>query len=144
MSGPRLIMSEPLLMSGPRDNYVGTPFLLFRGSKIIMLGPDLSCEDPDLLCLGPEIIMWEPRLCWVPHLSCHARTPRYGDPDLLSGGRDNYVWAPIYDVGAPTYRVGAPDIMWHSKYLIFLITFIFGRCHCSWAATTPFKCERMQ
>ena len=133
MSGPRLIMSEPLLLSDPRDNYVGAPFLLYWGSEIIMLGPDLSCEDPDLLCPGPNIIMWEPRLCWVPHLSC--RDPEIWGPWLICEGRDNYVWAPIYDVGAPTYHVGAQDIMWYSKYLIFLITFIFGRCHCNWAAT---------
>ena len=141
MSGPRHIMCEPLLMSGPRDNYVGAPFLLFWGSEIIMVGPALPCEDPDLLCPGPKIIMWEPDYVGSP--TCHVGTPRYGDPDLLCGGRDNYVWAPIYDVGAPTYHDGAPDSIWLSKYLIFLITFIFGRCHCSWASTTLFKCERM-
>ena len=77
MSGPRLIISGPLLvMSVPRDinvgaptYYVGAPYLLFRGSEIIMLGPDSSCGDPDLLCLGTEIIMWEPRLCRGRYLS---------------------------------------------------------------------------
>ena len=34
-----------------------------------------------------------------------------GPHDILCVGGDNYVWAPIYDVGAPTYHVGAPDIM---------------------------------
>ena len=82
--GSRLIMSEPLFMSGPRDNYVGAPFLLFWGSEIILLGPNLSCEDPDLLCPGPKIIMWKPRLCWVPHLSC--RDPEIWGPWLIMWG----------------------------------------------------------
>ena len=116
-------------MSGPRDNYVGAPFLLFWGSEIIMVGPALSCEDPDLLCPGPKIIMWEPDYVGSP--TCHVGTPRYGDPDLLCGGRDNYVWAPIYDVGAPTYHVGAPDIIWLSKYLIF-----FNHIHI-WQVSLP-------
>ena len=51
---------------------------------------------PRLLCRSPD---------YVGSPTCHVGTPRYMDPDLLYGGRDNYVWAPIYDVGAPTYHV---------------------------------------
>ena len=71
-------------------------------------------RDPDLLCPGPEIIMWEPRLC-----------------------RDNYVWAPW---GLQLIMSG-PQILCDiaSIHYIFLIIFIFARCHCSWAATLPFS-----
>ena len=46
---------------------------------------------------GPPLVMSGPR--------------DMGTLTYYVGGRDNYVWAPIYDVGAPTYRVGALDIM---------------------------------
>ena len=118
-------------MSVPRDiyvkaptYYVGAPYLLFRGSEIIMLGPDLSCGDPDLLRLGTEIIMWEPRLCRGRYLSRR-------DPEIIIWrtwiimlGRDNHVWVPIYHVGAPTHYVGAPNIMSHNKYPLDFLNYI--------------------
>ena len=163
MSGPRLIMSGPLpVMPGP-SQLCRVPDLLCL-NPYLCLGPEIIMEGPLSYYLrlrdnyvGPRLIMWGPRLTmsWPRDYYMGAPTmlgpplvmsgPRdMGTLTLLCGGRDNYIWAPIYDVGAPTYHVGAPDIIWHSKYLIFFITFIFGRFHCSWAARTPFKCERMQ
>ena len=59
MSGPWLIMSEPLLMSGTRDNYVG-PRLIMWGPRLTMSWPrDYYMGAPTML--GPPLVMSGPR-----------------------------------------------------------------------------------
>ena len=96
MSGPRLIMSEPLFMSGPRDNYVRAPFLLFWGSEIIMLGPDLSCEDPRFTMSWPQ--------------DYYVGAPTMlGPPLVMSGPRD---------MGTLTHYVGGEIIMFGPRFMM--------------------------
>ena len=73
------------------EYYVGAPYLLFWGSEMIMLGPDLSSGDPDLLCPGPEIIMWE---------------PRFVEALLVISGPEIIIWGPWL-------------IMWGVKIIMF-------------------------
>ena len=92
MSGPRLIMSVPLLvMSGPspiisrlQDNYV-----------------------------GPRLIIWEPRLTTMSGpRDYYVGTPTISGPLLvMSGPRDNHI-------GTLTYYVGAEMIMFGPRFII--------------------------
>ena len=110
--------------------------------------------------VGPRLIMWGPRLTMSGPRDYYLGAPTMSGPLLaMSGPWDGHMGTLTYHVGAeiimfrprfimlgPLIIMSGPQLLCNiaSIYYIFLITIIFGRCHCSWAAMTPFKCERMQ
>ena len=110
--------------------------------------------------VGPRLIMWAPRLTMSGPRDYYVGAPTMSGPLLvMSGPWDDYMGTLTYYVGAeiimfrprfimlgPRIIMSGPQLLCDisSIYYTFLITIIFGRCHCSWAAMTPFKCERMQ
>ena len=84
---------------------------------------------------GIDICEVKLTFCWSPTYHVGTPTyyvgdPRYGDPDL-SCGAEIIMFGPRFIMFGPTYYVGAPDSDIASIRFIFLITFIFSRCHCS-------------